>query len=113
MSLISDILKEDIVLDEEAFNRAAADLTALSRRLQNLDAEIEDMLQTLQKGFDTPAGRKFVEACRNNLRQPMNDQKVVLEHISQTLSEVSTMYAKVFNEYESLNAALKAYNHDA
>jgi len=112
LSLISALFSDDIILDEEAFKKASDDFSALSIRLQKLDEEIEDMLLDLQKGFDTPAGRKFVNACRNNLRQPMNDQKVVLEHISQTLLEVREMYAKVFSEYESLNAAIKAYNHD-
>ncbi len=112
MGLISALFSEDIILDEEAFKKASDDFAALSIRLHNLDEEIEDMLLTLQKGFDTPAGKKFVEACRNNLRQPMNDQKLVLEHISQTLAEVRVMYSKVFREYESLNAAIKAYNHD-
>ncbi len=104
-------LGEDIILDEEAFQAASDDFAALSGRLQRLDEEIEDMLVTLQSGFDTPAGRKFVEGCRKNLRQPMNDQKAVIEHISQTLAEVQRMYTKVFGEYEEMNAAIRAYQH--
>ncbi len=113
MGVISALFNDDIILDEAAFQNAAQRLEELSIRLQNLDNDIEDMLTTLQKGFDTAAGRKFVESCRQNLNQPMKDQKLVLDHISQTLAEVRAKYAVVFSEYQALNAAVKAYSHDA
>ncbi len=113
MDLISVLFGTDIVLDEDKFKKASDDFAALSVRLQTLSDDIEDMLSTLQTGFNTPAGRKFVSACRKNLRQPISDQKKVLEHISTTLLEVREMYSSVFKEYDNLNTAIKAYNHDA
>lgn len=112
MGAFSALFNDDIVLDEEAFQKASDDFAALSTRLQNLDKEIEEMLTTLQKGFDTPAGRKFVDSCRKNLRQPMDDQRIVLEHISETLLEVRQMYAAVFSEYDAINTAIRSYRHD-
>ena len=111
MGALSALFNEDIVLDEEAFMKAAGELTVLSEQLAKLDEEIEEMLQTLQKGFDTPAGRKFVQSCRTNLRQPMEDQKNVLIHISQTLEDVIQKYSIVFEEYKVLNSAIKSYSH--
>lgn len=113
MDLISVLLGTDIVLDEDKFKKASDDFATLSVRLQTLNNDIEDMLNTLQEGFDTPAGRKFVSSCRKNLRQPMSDQKKVLEHISSTLIEVREMYSSVFREYDNLNTAIRTYNHDS
>ncbi len=112
MGVVSTLFSDDIILDEEAFKKASTDLDALSERLNKLNGEIEDMLKLLEKGFNTPAGRKFIKACQNNLRQPMKDQKAVLEHISQTLKDVSSKYDAVFTEYTNLNSAINAYNHD-
>lgn len=111
MGALSALFNEDIVLDEEAFQRAAEEFAALSEQLQQLDNEIEEMLQTLQKGFDTPAGRKFVQSCRTNLQRPMEDQKNVLIHISQTLADVREKYKVVFEEYSALNSAVNSYTH--
>lgn len=112
MGIISTVFRDDIVLDEEAFSKASQDLAALSQRLQKLDEEISEMLKELELGFDTPAGRKLVGACKKNLQQPMKDQKAVLQHVSRTLADAQNMYSALFREFESLNSALKAYNND-
>ena len=69
----------DIVLDEAAFDRVAADFIELSGKVQALRADIEALLQTLQSGFDTPAGRLFVSSCKNNLLDPLDQQKLVID----------------------------------
>ncbi|MCR4645636.1 MAG: hypothetical protein K5695_09550 [Oscillospiraceae bacterium] len=102
-------MKGDIVLDEAAFERAVNDLADLAVQLQNLRDDVEGLLNTLQSGFDTPAGRKFIGSCRNNLIQPLEQQKLVIEHISSTLNDVKGAYSPVFTEYESLNKQIQSY----
>ncbi|MBQ5335576.1 MAG: hypothetical protein J6Z45_06480 [Oscillospiraceae bacterium] len=99
----------DIVLDEAAFDRAAADFIELSGKVQALRADIEALLQTLQSGFDTPAGRLFVSSCKNNLLDPLDQQKLVIDHISETLRDAKATYASVFSEYDQLNTVLRSY----
>ena len=97
------MFNKDIVLDQEAISNAVSDFAALGQRLAGLRKEIEAMLSLVEKGFNTPAGKKFVQSCRTNLLAPMDDQKLVLEHISQTLRDCRDRYATVFDEYEQLN----------
>lgn len=106
MSIMDVVFGEDIVLDEAAFHKAVSELAALAEQLQQLRAGIEDMLNKLKVGFDTPAGAKFVNACERNLVQPLEAQKLVLNHMHQSLSESKRAYEKVFREYEQLQAAI-------
>ena len=112
MGIISTVFRDDIVLDQEAFSKASKDLAVLSKRLEDLDREIGEMMSELERGFNTPAGRKLVKACKNNLSKPMKDQKAVLKHISTTLTDVQNMYAALFREFEGLNKALSGFNND-
>ena len=98
---------KDIVLDEEAFDKAVSDFVDLGVRIQTLRADIESMLQLLQEGLDSPAGRKLVNSCRTNLLKPLEDQKAVLNHISDTLRESKTQYSTVFRAYESLQTKIQ------
>ena len=97
----------DIVLDEAAFNTAISDFADLSVKLQKLRSDIEAMLELLESGFDTPAGRKFVNSCKNNLLIPLDDQKAVLEHISETLQQSRQKYSAVFTAYSALQGAIQ------
>lgn len=106
MGIISTILSDDIVLDEEAFNTAISDFAALAGQLQELRSEIESMLDILKTGFDTPAGAKFINSCEKNLFQPLDAQKIVLDHISETLTESRQTYESVFRTYEALQSAI-------
>ena len=101
------MFEKDIVLDEEAFAAAIKDYDALKTRLEKLRGDIEKMLELLQTGFNTPAGRKFVSSCKTNLFTPLNDQARVLEHISTTLAECKSSYAVVFTKYKELNKAIE------
>ena len=67
------------------------------------------MLETLKTGFDTPAGRTFIKSCEGNLLEPIDRQKVVIDHISETLKEAKGEYTTIFKEYDSLNASIKSY----
>lgn len=112
MNIISMVLRDDIILDEEAFAQASEDFAQLVLRLEKLNDDIERMLTLLQEGFDTPAGRKFVSVCRSSLEKPINDQGEVLRHVSQTLTEVRKSYSWVFKEYGELNDRLAQYKRD-
>ena len=107
MNFVEAVFNKDIVLDEEAFDKAMTDFEALSDKLQSLRDEIDRTLETLQTGFDTPAGRKFVTSCRNNLIKPLEDQKDVLKHISDTLQRSRQEYSTVFREYEALQTTIR------
>ena len=107
MNFIEAVFNKDIVLDEEAFDSAVKDFEELGTRLENLRKEIDQTLDTLQTGFDTPAGRKFVTSCRNNLIKPLEDQGAVLQHISKTLQQSRQEYASVFMEYAALQATIQ------
>lgn len=100
------VFGEDIILDEEAFDTAISDFAALGVQLQQLRSDIEDMLRVLKAGFDTPAGVKFINSCENNLFKPLDAQKLVIDHIANSLAESKQAYESVFREYESLQTAI-------
>lgn len=104
------ILGYDIVLNEEAFQTAAKGLEDLSKRIAKLRTTIEGDMNSLQTGFNTPAGRKFLKACNESIYQPIDKQKLVLEHISQTLNNAKDQYSTVFAEYEQLKALIEGNN---
>lgn len=104
------VFSEDLILDEAAFDQAVADFAELGVQLSKLRQEIESMLTTLKVGFDTPAGRKFISSCEKNLFAPLDAQKLVLDHISETLSESRQAYESVFREYEALQAEIEKAN---
>jgi hypothetical protein len=99
----------DIVIDEEAFIRAADRFDALVVKIQGIMNDVDDMLNKLQAGFDTPAGRKFCASCRANLMRPLNDQKLVIEHMSQMLRMAKSKYQSVFDAYGQLSNSISSY----
>lgn len=93
---------KDIILDEEAFNTAVREFSELSAQLRQLRNEIEETIEGLKKGFNTPAGAKFISSCEKNLFTPLDKQKAVIDHISGTLTECREQYRSVFREYDEL-----------
>lgn len=106
MNIIDVVFGKDIILDEEAFNKAVSDFEELSGKLQSLRKDIEEMMTGLKEGFDTPAGRKFIKACETNLYKPMDDQKIVLDHIAETLQLSRQNYESVFTSYSELTQTI-------
>lgn len=100
------MFNKDILLNDEAFDKAVEDFKALSVSLQELRGKVESMMKTLETGFNTPAGRKFIRSCQDNLFQPLDDQKLVLEHICESLESVKDTYAPVFTEYDELTKSI-------
>ncbi|MDR1640959.1 MAG: hypothetical protein LBT59_14790 [Clostridiales bacterium] len=100
---MSAALKKDILLDDSAFDTAVSEFRKLSDEMAKLKAEIEAALESLKKGFDTPAGEKFISTYRESLLKPLNEQATVLEHVSQVLNEAKTSYQSVFESYKTIN----------
>ena len=107
MNFIEAVFNQDMVLDQDAFDRAAADFEDLRERIQRLRDEVDQALADLQTGFDTPAGRKFVTSCRNNLIKTLEEQRDVLNHISETIRSSNLEYSTVFHEYEALQTTIR------
>lgn len=110
-AIMDTIFGKDIILDEAAFTQAADDFRTLSGQLQELRGKIEDMMETLKAGFDTPAGVKFINSCEANLFTPLDAQKLVIDHISETLLLSKQSYDSVFQQYESLQSAINQVNN--
>jgi len=101
------LFASDIVIDENAFNTAADDFEKLLQNIDELKNKIADMLATLEKGIDTPAGRKFIRSCDSCLLTPIEQQKTAISHIAEDLRMSINRYRRVFESYQTLQAALK------
>lgn len=106
MNAVGSIFKKDIVLDEEAFQTAGNEFKTLSADMESLKVEVDEMLQLIKIGFDTPAGAKFIQSCQTALIKPLEDQMLVITYISDTLTDAKKQYASVFQEYEQLNQSI-------
>ncbi|MBR6045157.1 MAG: hypothetical protein IKP47_05935 [Ruminococcus sp.] len=95
-------LKNDIVIDEEVFDRAVREFQALVADIKQLLSDTGDMLATLSLGYDTPAGRKFVAACQDYIIYPITEQYVVIDQICKNLQLCKNGYQSVFDEYRKL-----------
>lgn len=93
----------DILLNKEAFINASKQLEQLSKDIGNLEKDVKNGLENLQQGFQTPAGDKFIKSCESHLLEPLRDQSLVINHVSQNLSTAKNKYETVFKEYQQLN----------
>ena len=93
---------EVLLIDEEEFAIAANSLNELSQEIAALDRDIREMLDDLKAGFDTPAGRKFLQSCSDNLCTPLIQQAIVVNHLADNLMTARNIYAPVFDEYRSI-----------
>ena len=107
MSAANVAFTKDILLDQESFQTAAARFDALAEDMNTLRRDVETLLNELERGFDTPAGRKFIHSCRNSLLRPMEDQETVIRHVSDNLRGAREQYEPVFAEYQALNRAIQ------
>lgn len=95
-------LKKDIVVDEEAFEKAAKGFEELSQKIDSLITNVQDMLIQLGIGWNTPAGRKYIESCQGYLLVQLAAQKVVCAHVSENLRTARALYRSVFEEYSTV-----------
>lgn len=102
----AELFQNDIIIDEESFDMAIKDFLELSDNLKELQTSIENMLKALKEGFDTPAGRKFISAYEKVLLEPLKDQRIVINHVSENLNFAKNSYSSVFTDYSELNQAI-------
>lgn len=95
-------LNRDIIIDEEAFDRAATAFQELIDDIKALETNINDMLLQLSVGFNTPAGRKFMNAFRLYVIGPVVQQEIVIEQVCENLKIAKNGYQSVFDEYRQL-----------
>lgn len=107
MDILEFVLGQDIVLDQDVFQKTSDELTRLSGELVSLRKDIRGMLDQLLTGFDTPAGHKLVASCENHLLSSLDDQKLVLDHVANNLILSKNKYQTVFDDYEELNNTIK------
>lgn len=107
MTNLSAMFTKDILLDDDKFSNASERFSTLASDIENLRKDISSLLEELEKGFDTPAGKKFVNSCKNGLLQPMDDQAAVVKHVSDNLTMARSKYESVFTEYMQLNNSIK------
>lgn len=100
---------KDIILDDQAFEEAKNGLLQLAKDIKSLYNDLNEALKTLQTGFDTEAGRKYVSACRKDILTQMAAQFTVVREITVTLNNAKNKYSGVFTEYENLNNKLGQY----
>lgn len=101
-------LTQDILLDDNAFKTASADMKALKTRTEELKTELIDMYKLLKNAMQTPAGAAADLVTMTLLITPINDMALVIDHISATLTEISGSgyYKKVFDKFEELNSSV-------
>ncbi|MEE0954237.1 MAG: WXG100 family type VII secretion target [Eubacterium sp.] len=100
------IFSKDIVLDEGAFDTAVSDFEALGAQIQQLRNDVDGMMNDLRAGWKTPAGQKFISSCEYNLYRPLDDQKLVIDHIAKSLKESRQAYESVFSKYDELQKTI-------
>ena len=107
---MSQDLDKNFVIDEEAFERASERLLELSQDITALRNKVNQLLEDLKAGFDTPAGKKFFRSCGNTLIAPMDDQSRIIQHVAENLRIARAEYQSVFEEYRALNNAINNAN---
>lgn len=108
MSTVAVSFTKDILLDQDQFQSAANRFEQLSEDMTSLRQDIDKLLEELEKGFDTPAGRKFISSCKTSLLQPMDDMTAVIQHVSDNLSQARLKYESVFTEFQFVNNAINS-----
>ena len=103
MSSVDGLFTKTIVLDQGKFQKASSDFAELSRQMEQLQQDISSLLSELSRGFDTPAGRRFMDSCQKNLLDQLKDQADVIQHVSDNLKTARSEYESVFTEFGALN----------
>lgn len=103
MGLFGNSINRNVVLSEEAFEKASSELDKIAERLRNFHDDIESNLNSLQNGFDTPAGDKYQVACKCNVLEPIIQQINEVKDVAEALKTAKNRYQSVFNDYEKLN----------
>lgn len=98
-------LEKDLVVDEEKFDKAAADMRNLKKRTNDLKTDLEKMYDDLATAMDTPSGEALQLEAKEVLLKPVENMALVIGHISETLDLIigSGYYKDVFTGFENLS----------
>lgn len=99
-------MSKKILLDDVKLTEAAKEMTDIASDLTKLKNQIQELLNNMKSGYDTPAGRKFQEVCSEGLLKLFDDQIAVINHVAENLNTAQTQYQSVFEEYRTLNNKL-------
>lgn len=102
-----ELFTKNILLDQDAFQTASAKLDQLVADIKSLRSDIEDMLDDLQTGFDSDAGRKFVSAVEGHLLTPLEQQQLTIEFTAGVLKQVIGTYEPSFTQFKVLNDSIQ------
>lgn len=102
-------LTHDIVLDESAFETASTNMTALSQRTQDLIDRVDRLYNDMANALQTPAGEALDLEAESVLVKPIEDLKLIIDHIAATLNTIkgSGYYKDIFIKYNELNNNIK------
>ncbi len=102
-------LSRDITIDDAAFKVAAQGMKDLKKRAEDLKTKLEQMYDDLSTALDTPAGKAIELKAKDVLIEPIENLRLVIEHISSTLTEImgSGYYKDVFVKFEELNNSIQ------
>lgn len=92
----------DLVIDEEALDRACTEFEELERKTYALCKDLGQLNIDLSEGFKTPAGEKFRLSYQQSLLLPVNEQLTVIRHISQNLKDARNNYRSIFDDYRDI-----------
>lgn len=103
VSLLTSIRK-DIVIDEEVFDRAARNFEELIDKIKALETNVNEMMIRLTEGYNTPAGKKLINACNAYIIGPIVMQEIVIRQVCDNLKLAKNGYQSVFDEYRRLES---------
>lgn len=99
----------DILLDENAFDKASADMRTLEARTKQLKNKLEKMYKNMTTALETPAGKQVDYVSKEVLIAPIEDLMQVILHVSDTLTEIigTGYYREAFIKFKELNESIK------
>lgn len=98
-------LQQDILLDSTALATAVTSMSELSGKVQQLKEDLETLYDGLASALQTPAGEAMDLKAKDILVKPIDDLKLIVDHISDTLNDITgtDYYQNVFDKYSELN----------
>lgn len=99
-------LSKDIVLNDEALEKAVLDFKSIAEDIEALRKSIEIGLEHIRTGYRSTAGKKYADTCELRIADALYDQKKLIEKISDNLTDAKNEYQSVFNAYIAMNNKL-------
>jgi len=102
-------LSQDILLDDNALADASAAMNALATRTQNLKDTLSQLYDDMESALQTPAGEALDLTAKDVIIKPIDDLKLIIDHISSTLDTIKGggYYKDVFDKFSELNQNIK------